>query len=313
MKEPKTKKQKTSALGRGMRWKKRRLKYIAILPSLITLMNGMCGFLAISYASRGHGVAWQWHLPWLRTGVSYFAMSGYMIFFAMIADMLDGRIARLSKTTSSFGGQLDSLCDAISFGVAPAFLTLKLVGTHLQELRLSHQLAAITGRSLLLGTIIYAMGAVIRLARFNVENKEDESAHMHFEGLPSPPAAGLVVSLVIFQQDFLPKIAERPGVFFRTVESLTIWSLPFITTLAGILMVSRIGYPHVANHLLRGKKSFPAFLLILFTALLVIWNLQLAMVIGFCGFALYGIIRQIIQAFRRKKPAAPVSDPEHVP
>ncbi|MDR1932722.1 MAG: CDP-alcohol phosphatidyltransferase family protein, partial [Spirochaetales bacterium] len=90
-----------------------RLKYIAILPSLITLMNAMCGFIAIVYAGRGSDGGMVSSI-FRRSGVTVFAWAGYMIFLAMIADVLDGRVARLSKTTSSFGGQLDSLSDAIS-------------------------------------------------------------------------------------------------------------------------------------------------------------------------------------------------------
>jgi CDP-diacylglycerol--serine O-phosphatidyltransferase len=301
MKE-KTKDQKQ----RQGRWKKRRLKYIAILPSLITLMNGMCGFIAIMYASRGPGIVWQ--MPFLRRAdfsLSFFALSGYMIFFAMIADVMDGRVARLSKTTSSFGGQLDSLCDAVSFGVAPAFLMVKLVDVHFNHLRLEGMALTITGRAVMLAALVYAMCAVIRLARFNVENQEDESAHMNFDGLPSPPAAGVVVSLVVFQQDFLPVIAKGSDDFFRIYESVTVWALPFVTFVSGLLMVSRIRYPHVANYLLRGKKSFSTFLAILFAGLLIIWNIQLAMVAGFCGFVLFGLVRAFwTRLFRKKRQAA---------
>ena len=98
------------------RVRKQRLKYVTVLPSLITILNGVCGFTAIIFASRGA-----------------FALAGYMVLVAMIADMLDGRLARMSKNTSSFGGQLDSLCDIISFGVAPAFLMLEV----LQEYKLA--------------------------------------------------------------------------------------------------------------------------------------------------------------------------------
>jgi len=101
------------------RVRKQRLNYITILPSLITILNGVCGFTAIAFASKGatNGIA----------QLSHFAMSGYMVLLAMIADMLDGRVARRVKSTSSFGGQLDSLCDIISFGVAPAFLMIKVL------------------------------------------------------------------------------------------------------------------------------------------------------------------------------------------
>jgi CDP-diacylglycerol--serine O-phosphatidyltransferase len=227
-----------------------------------------------------------------------------MIFLGMIADMLDGHVARISKSTSGFGAQLDSLCDVISFGAAPAFLMLKLIEVHFRQFRFDNdRLNALYGRAVFLIAIIYAMCAVIRLARFNVENKEDETAHLSFAGLPSPAAAGLIVSMIIFQQDFLPKIAKSFGASFHTFEMAAFWVLPIITLMAGLLMVTRIPYPHVMNRLLRGKKSFSTFLLVVFTLLLTIWNIQLAMVLGFFIFALYGIIRWFVTVFiiRKKK------------
>jgi CDP-diacylglycerol--serine O-phosphatidyltransferase len=277
--------------------KRRRLKYIAILPSIVTLMNGLCGLTAIIFASRGLDTAWKPQLlP--KVNISFFALAGYMIFLGMIADMLDGHVARISKSTSSFGAQLDSLCDVISFGAAPAFLMLKLVESHSSRLQFENfRHTLFFERVVYFVAIIYAMCAIIRLARFNVENNEDDAAHLSFAGLPSPAAAGMIVSAVIFQQDFLPKIMELPDKSFRAFELTTIWVLPVITLMAGLLMVTRIPYPHAMNRLLRGKKSFFTFLLAVFAVLLVIWNIQLAMVLGFSAFMLYGIIRWLIIKF----------------
>jgi len=108
------------------RVRKQRLRSITVLPSLITILNGVCGFAAIVFASKGAAAGIN-HFSYHKLTLPYFAMAGYMVLLAMIADMLDGRLARMSKNTSSFGGQLDSLCDIISFGVAPAFLMLKVL------------------------------------------------------------------------------------------------------------------------------------------------------------------------------------------
>jgi CDP-diacylglycerol--serine O-phosphatidyltransferase len=274
--------------------KRRRLKYIAILPSIVTLMNGLCGLTAIIFASKGLDTAWKPQmLP--KVNISFFALAGYMIFLGMVADMLDGHVARISKSTSSFGAQLDSLCDVISFGAAPAFLMLKLVEAHTSRLQLENfRHILFFERIVYFIAMIYAMCAIIRLARFNVENTEDDAAHLSFAGLPSPAAAGMIVSAVIFQQDFLPKIMGSPDSFLRAFELITIWVLPVISLMAGLLMVTRIPYPHLMNRLLRGKKSFSTFLLVVFVILLAIWNIQLAMVLGFFTFMLYGIIRRII-------------------
>jgi CDP-diacylglycerol--serine O-phosphatidyltransferase len=301
------KEQKKSIRIKGTR-KRRRLRYIAILPSLVTLMNGLCGFTAIILASQAQGMTWK---PILlpRANVSFFALAGYMIFLGMIADVLDGHVARMSKSTSSFGAQLDSLCDVISFGIAPAFLMLKLLQVHVQQIQFENpRYNLLLGRAIYLIAIIYAMCAVIRLARFNVENKEDDSSHLSFAGLPSPPAAGTIVSMVILYEDFLPKITVLPGI------SASIWALPVIALAAGLLMVTRIPYPHIVNRILRGKKSFSTFILVLFVILLMIWNIQLAMALGFCAFVFYGIIRWLFyKLFPRKKKEAEQAQPNTIP
>ena len=287
----------------GMPKKKRRLKYIAVLPSFVTLMNGVCGFIAIVVASRGPVLRWSFSFI-RRSSMTSYVLAGFIIFLAMIADMLDGRVARLTRTTSSFGGQLDSLSDAISFGVAPAFLIIKMMEFHVERFRLdSPRLAMLAERGIFFSAVFYAMCAVVRLARFNVENEEDESAHMNFYGLPSPAAAGVVVSLVIMHQQFFPRIIDEALGVPRAVELGTVFALLVTTFFTGILMVSRIRYPHLTNQLLRGKKSLPSFLAMFASGLLIVWNIQFAMVVGFCGFALFGIFRWIFgRVFRKRTP-----------
>ena len=284
--EPPPKPDSTEVPGRETAHRKgRRLKHIAFLPSFITLINGACGFIAILFASD-----------------NYFTMAAYIILLAMVADVLDGRVARLTRTTSSFGGQLDSLSDAVSFGVAPAFIMIKLVELHLGQLGFEDLgLPMLLGRVIILSAVLYAMCAVVRLARFNVENEEDEAAHMNFAGLPSPAAAGVVVSLVLFHQQILPGLVDQGTMVFHIA---TVAALPLVTILAGILMVSRIRYPHVANQLLRSKKSL-GFLLAIFAAvLLIVWNIQFALLLGFCGYALFGVMRWIVSLFRKPQNKA---------
>jgi CDP-diacylglycerol--serine O-phosphatidyltransferase len=262
------------------RVRKQRLKYITILPSLVTILNGVCGFTAIILASKGIELAAGRFTGNLRAhlfafgGTSYFAMSGYMILLAMIADMLDGRLARISQNTSSFGGQLDSLCDIVSFGVAPAFLMLKMLEYKLTNFTgLNPTLEIFLHRFIWLAAAAYVSCAAIRLARFNVENEEDESAHMSFIGLPTPAAAGVIVSLIILHQETLPTF------------NMIIYALPFLAVGVAILMVSRIRYPHVVNQYLRGKKPFAHFIKVLLLVLFAWWNIQAALVLIFCGFA----------------------------
>ncbi len=254
--------------------RKQRVKYITILPSLITVLNGVFGFMAIALASKEvKPEAGQW---------SCFVVAGYMVLAAMCADMLDGRLARMSQSTSSFGGQLDSLCDMVSFGIAPAFIMLKLV-----EYKLELSTVIIGGflhRFIWLAAFVYIACAAIRLARFNVENEENEAAHMSFVGLPSPGAAGVIVSLVIFQQ------AEAPTL------NILVYALPFITLGSALLMVSQIPYPHLLNVYLTGKKPFSHLIWMLFLLGLAWSRPEIALVLSFGSFAGNSFLRWLYSA-----------------
>lgn len=261
------------------RVRRHRVRYITVLPSLVTILNGVFGFIAIVLASRGED----------RTiGVSNYALAGYMVLLAMIADMLDGRLARMSQSTSSFGGQLDSLCDLISFAVAPAFLMFKVVES---ELGLSKDLAgSLFQRFVWLAALAYISCGAIRLARFNVENEENEAAHMSFFGLPSPGAAGVIVSLVIFHQEDVPGF------------NALIYLLPFVTLGVALLMVGRIRYPHILNVYLRGKKPFRYLIqVLLFLGIVVAFKLQAALVLIFGAYAGSSLIRWLYDKAVRKQ------------
>lgn len=268
---------------------KQRLKYIAILPSLITLINGICGFAAICFASEGAGRTFS------KLDIPYFAVSGYLIFIAMVADMLDGRVARMSHSTSSFGGQLDSLCDIVSFGVAPAFLIFKLL--HFKLLELVNPPVFFFGslqRFIWIAAAVYLVCSAIRLARFNVENEEDETSHMDFIGLPTPAAAGVLASLVVYYEDVILELPNE-SILFNVSEAVIIYLLPFVTIGVAVLMVSRVSYPHVFNHYLKGRKPLTNLVWAMITIGLLIWFLQTTMVICFCGFALVCYLRWVYQ------------------
>src|SRR5947209_17271630 len=157
----------------------------------------------------------------------------------MLFDALDGYVARLSKSASKFGGELHSLCDAISFGVAPAFLLLRL-GPGWQRPILHQALAGIAA--------LYMVCAVLRLARFNVENTPDPASHKRFRGLPSPGAAGCLASLAVLRGELPGKLALYwndfdPEMLRLLVQRwVEVWA-PLGALLVALLMVSRIPYP----------------------------------------------------------------------
>jgi len=283
------------------RVRKQRLKYITVLPSLITILNGVCGFTAVVFASKGAAAGIN-HFSYHKLQLPYFAMAGYMILLAMIADMLDGRLARMSRSTSSFGGQLDSLCDIISFGVAPAFLMLKVLEYKLAGLaELNPAIESFLQRFIWLAAAAYISCAAIRLARFNVENVEDESAHMSFIGLPTPAAAGVIVSLVIFHQETLLQFSAKNTPFYLICENAIIYAMPFLALGVAVLMVSRIRYPHILNQYIKGKKPFDHLIRVLLFLGLIIWSRQAALVLIFCGFAASGFSKWLYYKVIRKR------------
>ncbi len=259
------------------------MKKIAILPTLLTLGNGVCGFAAIAYASKiGSGSSRED----LRL---YFGLSACLILAAMVFDALDGYAARLSKTASDFGGQLDSLCDAVSFGAAPAFLLLRLE----QEWG-----TTLTGKGIAVIAALYLVCALLRLARFNVQNTPDPSSHKRFRGLPSPAAAGCVASLAILRSELAMTYTEVlfPEPFVQTF--VRVWA-PLGTLVVALLMVSRIPYPHLTNQLLRGRRPFRVLVQVVLIVFVIALVPDLAFFLLFWGYALNGPIRlAIVRALR---------------
>lgn len=205
-----------------------------------------------------------------------FSAAAYLIFIAMIFDALDGRLARFTRHTTDFGGQLDSLADVVSFGAAPAFIALQVfkvqgpIHVHLVVSRLIWAIGA-----------LYFSCAALRLARFNVSNEHGEQHHFSFLGLPSPGAGGAVAAFILMQQDLR---AEH----FHLLSNICVYFLPFIVLVTGLLMVSDIRYPHVVNRYLRGKRSLARLLTVLILLLLlVVWH-QYTLGIGMLAYALWG-------------------------
>ncbi len=210
----------------------------------------------------------------------------------MIFDVLDGYAARLSKSASDFGGQLDSLCDAISFGAAPAFLLLRL-GMDWREQLINQTVAMIAA--------LYMVCAVLRLARFNLENSPDPASHKRFKGLPSPAAAGCVVSLAILRST--PWNGVHAG---KMIAFVDVWA-PLGTLLAALLMVSRVSYPHITKQILRGRRSFSVLVQVVLALFLIALMPSLACFLLFWGYALSGLLRHIL--FRIVRGAEPGKEP----
>ena len=243
------------------------MKKIAIIPTLLTLGNAVSGFAAIAMAGKVDGT---------EATRAFFAYAGWLIVLAMVFDALDGYVARLSRSASKFGGELDSLCDAISFGVAPAFLLIRM-GPGWQPQPLFHQLLACIAA-------LYLVCAILRLARFNIENTPDPAGAKRFRGLPSPGAAGCLASLGIVRGSLLE--TYWPGLNPETLRvAIEIWAT-LGALLVALLMVSRIPYPHLTKQVLRGRRQFGHLIQVILAGCVIVLVPELALIAIFWVYAL---------------------------
>jgi CDP-diacylglycerol--serine O-phosphatidyltransferase len=189
----------------------RRRRGIYLLPALLTTGNLFFGFYALISAIHGE-----------------FRQAGIGIIIAGLFDGLDGRIARLTKTTSQFGIEYDSLSDMVSFGLAPAII---LYTWALQPF----------GKLGWLAAFLYAACAALRLARFNVQSDTEEKRW--FVGIPSPGAAAVVCTSILF----FGEVGDNPA--FRHLY------VPLLISLLALLMVSRVRYRSLKQIDLRHPHS----------------------------------------------------------
>jgi CDP-diacylglycerol--serine O-phosphatidyltransferase len=189
---------------------------LSIVPSLFTIGNMFCGYYAMLAAYNGD-----------------FDKAAKAIGFGILFDSLDGRIARLTKTSSDFGVQLDSLADFLTFGAAPAILAYRWA----ESIKgLGGTIAAQALQFCALASFAFLVSGGLRLARFNIQSQkpqEGAAAKRHFVGLPIPAAAGLVAAIIHYFEFFNRPLAQ--------VGSTLIWGLLLLMT--AVLMISTIRHP----------------------------------------------------------------------
>jgi CDP-diacylglycerol---serine O-phosphatidyltransferase len=234
---------------------------VIIVPSALTLGNLFFGFWAIIAASRGD-----------------FMTAAWLIVIAGIADLLDGRVARVTRTGSRFGAELDSLVDAVSFGVAPALI--------IYHLFLADQTWG------WVAAFFYVSGAVIRLARFNIE--QAGSAKVAYHGLPSPVAGTALATFYPFSQTD----------FFEA--QLAAWPWPVMMTalmiVLAVLMMSHVLYPVVPRfgfRTLRGILTLVAMLAALAAAILIP---ALFFFPALLALIAYGVVKALVLGFFERLP-----------
>jgi CDP-diacylglycerol---serine O-phosphatidyltransferase len=224
--------------------KKRRRRPINVLASTLTTMSLYLGVASI-FASIG----------------MEFETAAYMILGAWIFDILDGTVARLTKTTSEFGKELDSLCDMVSFGVAPGVLVFMcyLPPEGMMHLPISEKAESIVGKTGSYLAIVYVICAALRLARFNTWQADRRDS---FIGLPSPASGGAIASFVLFLQYYEPRLENHE------LGPLAYYALGPLALLLAFLMVSNVSYP---------KDRMKSF---------VFEPLPAFQILGFCAFAI---------------------------
>ena len=241
-----------------------RRKGIHILPSLFTTGNVFCGFYAFVAVLN-----------------EQFYFAAWAIVAGMIFDGLDGRIARLTTTTSAFGEQYDSLADIITFGMAPAFLAYSWV---LKPF----------GRLGWMAAFLFLLCAALRLARFNVTKPEIRSEH--FVGLPSPASAVVIASIVIAFEDLF---ATRINPFIMV---MVVYALAF-------LMVSNIKYPAFKRFDFKKRVVFSRFLFVILFIYVLATIPRVALFILGVTYAIIGPIGLLLKNKKLEAESSKTSPP----
>lgn len=237
---------------RRPRWQKfreKRKRGIFLLPSLLTTGNLACGFLAIILTLEGR-----------------YDQAALAVFVAIAMDILDGKVARLTRTTTQFGLEFDSLADVVSFCVAPAFLLHAWVLSQL-------------GRAAWVAAFLFVICGALRLARFNIDSGVTD--RRFFVGLPTPAAAGLVASIVLL----------------RWEEDLARWELLAIsvaTYVVALLMVSTFRYWSFKEVDFAKRHPVSALLAVVLAVLIVATHPQIFLFVLFAIYALSGPARRLV-------------------
>lgn len=233
-----------------------------LLPNLFTSAGLLCGFWAI-----------------LKTFDGSYITAAWLILAASIFDGLDGRIARLTRTSSEFGMYFDSLSDIVAFGLAPSVTIYKWA--------LAYSFSAPIGKIVAFG---FALCGALRLARFNVlTNKLDKDV---FIGLPIPSAAGVLISIILFCHDLGLVKPEEPA----PMPNLIL----ITTTILAYLMVSTIEYPSFKNVNLFRRQPLSVFLIASFILAVVVLELKKALFVIFTLYALSGPILWFLKKHREE-------------
>ncbi|PLW81606.1 CDP-diacylglycerol--serine O-phosphatidyltransferase [Kineobactrum sediminis] len=241
-----------------------RRKGVYLLPNLFTTGALFAGFYAVVSAMRGD-----------------FESAAVAIFFALIFDGLDGRIARMTNTSSKFGAEYDSLSDMVSFGVAPALVMFSWALGELGKFGWS-------------AAFVYVACAALRLARFNTQI--DTADKNYFTGLPSPAAAAVIASTMWVCWDI--------GWVGEQLPTEIAYLVAVMTAVLGLLMMANFPYYSFKGVDFRSRVPFVVIILVVLIISLVILNPPTILLMAFLAYAVSGPIMQLQRWRKAKTPAA---------
>jgi CDP-diacylglycerol--serine O-phosphatidyltransferase len=284
----------------GERGRRQRLrKGLYLLPSAFTAANVGMGYFAVMASLRGFQLLEGGGEAGLAQATAHFDNAGRAIGWAMLFDMLDGRIARLTKTTTEIGIQLDSLADVLTFGIAPAVLAYAWgYGAAFPDGSPQHQLGWFV-------SFMFLICGAFRLARFNVQAMRPRPLaegtakvdKKNFVGLPIPAAAGLVAALVHFAPKPLASYEPRLSTLYGGL-------LMAMMAVLAALMVSTIRYSSFKT-MGAGRRSTAKMILILAAVGMLIWQFSQYFLLAIVGtYVLSGMILRVASFFRARFQSA---------
>jgi CDP-diacylglycerol--serine O-phosphatidyltransferase len=270
-------------------------KGLYLIPSAFTAANISMGFFAVMAALRGFQLVDEGSAADLQRASEHFDNAAKAICWAVLFDMLDGRIARMTKTTTEIGVQFDSIADVLTFGIAPAVLAYAWgYGSALAEGSWAHKLGWFL-------SFMYLMCGAFRLARFNVQAarprilaegvaKVDKK---NFIGLPIPPAAALIAAIIHFSPMPLLQYEQRYSHLYSGLMMALVGCL-------GALMVSTLRYSSFKTVGTRSRSARLAILLVAAIGMLIYLFSEYVLLVLVSLYVLHGLILRLGSLFRRR-------------
>ncbi len=241
-----------------MRRSKKRHRGVYLFPNMLTATNLLCGFYSVMSSVQG------------RLGEASVA-----ILAAAFFDGVDGKVARLTRSSSRFGTEFDSLCDVISFGVAPALLAFSW-GLH------GHRVGW-------LAAFLFVVCGALRLARFN---SQDGGANSYFQGLPIPAAGCFLATLFLFSR----RVAIHPEAHPALLSAI-LYGLSF-------LMVSTFPYPSFKELELFRRRPFSTLVGLILIMVVILMELQMTLFLLSALYVLIGPTKVVSKAVQRSRKEA---------